>query len=293
MHEGHEIRDPSGRKFFTIIPNLIVDNQELSHAAFRLYIYYKRICGDNPSGICFQTRKTISDNCSMNEDTVTKSRRLLESQGLISVENEVGRNGAQKIVVTLVDIWNKNNKVYATKSISTERGMGVQAEGEIGVRKKNHRIRRKLSGFDLRCAKELEEVVSSHIKVNKKSNMAEWADSFRLMRERDEVPKGDVRKAILWYKDNIGVEYIPEAFSAKAFRQKYVNGQIPAAMKKSMGNGSASQSASGLPDDLRHELVGKLCNAGWDMEDDLEQEDLDRVLVGMGRPPGSVGAGQI
>ncbi len=93
----------------------------------------------------------------------------------------------------------------------------------------------KIKEIDFKLAERLYAIVSSYIKVNKKANLREWANQFRLMREKDGIPLEDIEKALDWYSENIGGEFIPEAFSAKSFREKYVNGKIPAAMKRTSG----------------------------------------------------------
>jgi hypothetical protein len=48
------------------------------------------------------------------------------------------------------------------------------------------------------------------------------------------LPKERIKKALLWYCQNIGGQYIPRAYSAKAFCQKFLNieDQMPAEKKK-------------------------------------------------------------
>ncbi len=94
----------------------------------------------------------------------------------------------------------------------------------------------KPSAFDRKAADKLHAVVSKHIKVNCNANMTAWSNHCRLLRERDGVPPEDIKAAIKWYAKNIGGEFIPEAYSAGTFREKYVNGKIPAAMNRN-GNG--------------------------------------------------------
>jgi len=78
------------------------------------------------------------------------------------------------------------------------------------------------------------------MRVNRRANLKDWANQFRLMREYDGVSKREIKEALNWYSEHIGQEYQPEAYSAKAFREKYKNGQISAAMQRSQRNGAGS-----------------------------------------------------
>lgn len=155
--------------------------------------------------------------------------------------------------------------------------------------------KRTATPWDHKATAELHKVVSSHIKVNCTANNKQWANQFSLMRTRDKVPKRDIRSAIEWYKDNIGSEYMVEAFSASTFRKKYMNGQIPAAMKRNGYN-----NASNL-DDPRTELqrtVDRVLehlreDGTWhgDYYDPPEQSDVDRALVALGKRKGEISSG--
>ena len=94
-------------------------------------------------------------------------------------------------------------------------------------------------------------MVQTHRKVQKNSELRGWANQIRQMREVDEVSKEDIRKTIEWYAVHIGQEYMPEAFSARTFRQKYKDGKFTAAMRRtsretsSNGNGKVARLSNG------------------------------------------------
>jgi len=92
------------------------------------------------------------------------------------------------------------------------------------------------TSWDLKVAKKLHSIVSSHIKVNAKSNIREWANHIRILREHYEVDKEDIITALKWYSRNIGKEYVVEAFSGKAFKEKFVNGQFKRAFNEDGGD---------------------------------------------------------
>ena len=326
---GYIIQDESAHRFFTQIPNIIIDNRELSHTAFRLYIWYKKVCGE--SGQCYQSIKTISEGCSMRRQSVIKSRRELEAQGLIRVEKSNNKNGSIQITVIILDIWKRNNKVYEVVrmgyavpkrgvrmgyvggvrmgycnknplenkkgSLSTPKGVDQTCDSSFSP---NERIRKKRqpTKFHHRCAREFAKVVSSHIKINCRANMIEWANQFRKMEENDKVPKSTIRDTIKWYSRNIGGDYIPQAYSAKAFRQKYMDGKFTGAMEREKnGNGEITKTHTSdsppisetdrikVARKVKRLMIEQDC---WLDETDWPQEELDEWLTENGFEVGVV-----
>jgi hypothetical protein len=102
------------RSAFTIIPN-IVDDMDLSAIAFRLYVHFKRVAGDN--GDCFQSSETLANLCHMSMGAVSKAKRELERAGLIRIEiKSTERNIYHNI--TIVDLWKMNAEKYSSPSPS-------------------------------------------------------------------------------------------------------------------------------------------------------------------------------
>ena len=91
---------------------------------------------------------------------------------------------------------------------------------------------RQPSSFDIRVAQELHRIITSRYKVGFKTSIRQWADQIRLMRQRDKIAKRDIREAIQWYEKHIGEKFTPVVLCAATFRQKYLNGQIPAAIQR-------------------------------------------------------------
>lgn len=165
------------------------------------------------------------------------------------------------------------------ESKAKERAKALSGESE----KPNSRKGKQPSSFDHKAAAQLRKVVSSHIKVNENASMREWANSFRLLRERDGVPADEIKKAIKWYKHYIGEEYIPEAFSAKTFREKYSNGQIPSAMRKTEDESGGNGNGNGKIDAL--DILNNLQILGTSLDPD--QEDIDDAAAMLGVSAGT------
>lgn len=96
------------RKYFTIIPN-IIDDMDMSLSALRLYLHIKRVCGAEESkGACFQSTRTLAENCGIAVGTVTKAKMELLDMGLISIMPKHVGKGKPLHIIKIVDIWPEN-----------------------------------------------------------------------------------------------------------------------------------------------------------------------------------------
>jgi hypothetical protein len=177
-------------------------------------------------------------------------------------------------------IGDRSSKDTSSKDTSSKCMSGPSPDGANGSSKPS---RKKPTLRDQMTCRELKRIVSKHIKVNGKANLREWANQFRLMRERDGVSQDDINEALEWYDDHIGEEYIPEAFSAKSFREKYSSGKIPAAMKRTKTQPVKTDSQGRTPDELERDHVwATLMNRQEGRMRKPSREELDEVLDELG-----------
>lgn len=74
-----------------------------------------------------------------------------------------------------------------------------------------------------------------------------WAKQFALLRKS--VDEERIRQVLNWYQDNIGGQYVPQAYSAKSFREKFL--QIEKAMERDPEyEGEISDQARALADQI-------------------------------------------
>ena len=100
------IEDVGGRKYFTMLPNLL-DDAGLSPYAFRLLVHYYRVCGGNNS--CYEGVRTTAKRTCMSVGKVSESRRELEQDGWIKLRAEQFKNRpAPTLVVSIQDRWKEN-----------------------------------------------------------------------------------------------------------------------------------------------------------------------------------------
>ena len=266
---NYSIEDDCPISNFTMIPNIVIDSTELSNSARMLYLWYKKICGENTAGRCWQSIKTICAGCSMSKPTVIKARDELISCCLIDMKRTV-KDGNVQITIRVLNIWHANKTHHDPESELYGGGVKILYTGKkplpLPVKNpptNNNPVNNKTqslpserdvvtsspisptgkkqpSEWDIRAACELEKAISSHIKINGRSVVATWSEQFRLMREYDKIPKKDIRDTIQWYATHIGQPYIPEAFSAQSFRRKFKDGLFAGAMARGDDNGSSA-----------------------------------------------------
>jgi len=115
MQNKFKITDESGdHKYFTIIPNYIVNHSTPYEQS--IYLYMKRVAGE--TGTCWSSAKTIAKKLNIARNTVAKYQQKLVDRGWIEV---VGKKGKTKPTYEykIVDLWDLNIKYYTKKESST------------------------------------------------------------------------------------------------------------------------------------------------------------------------------
>lgn len=103
-----EIEDKSSLHIYrTEIPNM-VDEMGLSVYAFRLYVRFKRVAGDQ--GKCFYTTPQLAEQCKMSEGSVSKAKKELVALGLIAIDRD---DKWIRDNITIVDVWPANFAYFA------------------------------------------------------------------------------------------------------------------------------------------------------------------------------------
>lgn len=84
--------------------------------------------------------------------------------------------------------------------------------------------------FDVQCAKILHQILLQRHLIHSRCRPSAWAKEFALLRTLDGVREIEIAAVLEWYEKTAGNDYIPEAFSGKAFRSKFL--QLQRAMQK-------------------------------------------------------------
>ena len=80
------------------------------------------------------------------------------------------------------------------------------------------------------CSVKLHRAAKNIKRITKRANIKSWVGQFKKLNTLDKVKKKLIKEILVWYIDHISQEYIPEAFSAKSFREKFE--QIVAAKER-------------------------------------------------------------
>lgn len=113
MSEKIKIQNDSGdRKYFTIIPNYILNHSTLWDR--EVYIQMKRITGED--GTCWTSRNTLAKQCGISINRLQKSiKYLVEHHWIeqIGTKPVMTKGGVQEVnEYRVCDLWNINNEFY-------------------------------------------------------------------------------------------------------------------------------------------------------------------------------------
>ena len=114
MLNKFKVLDESGdRKYFTIIPNYIVNHSTPYEQA--IYLFMKRVAGEN--GTCWTSAQEIARKLGCSRNTITKYRNKLVKRGWIQKvgHKKVGATSQTVLEFKIVDLWELNNEFYAKK----------------------------------------------------------------------------------------------------------------------------------------------------------------------------------
>lgn len=114
------VQDESGdRKYFTIIPNYILNHSTLWDR--EVYVQMKRITGEN--GTCWTSQKTLAKQCGMSINRLKKSiQYLIDHEWIkqIGKKDVVTKGGMQEVKeYRVLDLWKKNVDFFESKGVSS------------------------------------------------------------------------------------------------------------------------------------------------------------------------------
>ena len=110
--EGMKIIDDSGdKKYFTIIPNCVINGSGVYERA--MYLEMKRFAGE--TGECFASIRAMSKRLEVSHSTVITTIKKLLKRGWIVKIGQRATGSRPVNCYKIVDIWSSNSKVYKEK----------------------------------------------------------------------------------------------------------------------------------------------------------------------------------
>lgn len=266
------------------------------------YHYFEKRDGLTNDGYFFNTAKNIENDTNIKRNKQKTCIQLLEKKNLIKTKlhgmparkhfkplfteilnlvywNQVNKftgNQQSCLLESSNDNKNKDNKnkdnnikLHSCNSDEFASASSVLANNEKKTSKTTP------TKFDIKMANKLKKIISQHIKVNRNANTKKWQQEMRKLRSIDKVSCDRIRRVLNWYKNNIGGEFIPEAFSGKAFREKFP--KLEAAIKREQNNmKSKPAKIDNKIQKLAHKLYKKY---DWKHHTKTELEDLINITV--------------
>ncbi len=137
QNDPFKIIDKSGdRKYFTIIPNYIVNHSTVYEQA--IYLYMKRVAGEH--GTCWESPNNIAQKLGADPKTIRRYQKRLVERGWIE---EVGIMGKTKptIEYKVIDLWELNTKYYVGKDkgnsiLSLRKGIKLSKKEDLTLLEK-------------------------------------------------------------------------------------------------------------------------------------------------------------
>ena len=114
MQNKFKVIDESGdRKYFTIVPNYIVNHSTPYEQA--IYLYMKRVAGE--TGTCWTSAQEIAQKLGCSRNTIAKYRNKLLKRGWIEKVGvkRIGTTSQPTPEYKIVDLWNLNSQFYQEK----------------------------------------------------------------------------------------------------------------------------------------------------------------------------------
>jgi DNA-binding transcriptional regulator YhcF (GntR family) len=238
-----KIIDKSGdRKYFTIVPNYIVNHSTIYEQA--IYLYMKRVAGEE--GSCWESPKNIAGKLGVDPKTIRKYQRKLVERGWIEI---IGTHRKTKptIEYRIIDLWELNTKYYAEKLREKERGNNTFSQrsgNESRMKEESAPLvkvpdgnKEELSKEDL--SKKIENIYARYTeKINKFSHLT---DKARLMiqarlknfKENDLLEAIDRFSQNKWYVENNSHRGVAWFFDGDDRVDQFVN--LPKAGKPKTG----------------------------------------------------------
>lgn len=117
------IDDSSDHKYFTIVPNFILNHSSAIDKA--IYLEMKRAAGDN--GLCFMTEETMCKRNGIGKDTLHKSIKYLIIHKWVEFVGMTPSKTRPIKTYKILNIWKQNTDFYNDKKIVPETAVSLNA----------------------------------------------------------------------------------------------------------------------------------------------------------------------
>ncbi len=233
----------------------LLRDKKLGATDLLLYVMVAALEGDKG---CFASNAYLANSVGVGERGVQKRLVRLRELGLVTTTRFDGRRRwlrtckpvTPPVGVAEVAPQGTHKSLQISKSLPVQ---GTEEGVDTGFGMVPKRGPGMVCPTDMEWAEELFRAVRAHLGPDhiliRKRRPGAWATHFERLRRLDEVSETDIRAVLGWYCQNIGGEFVPEAYAGESFRKKFP--AIQAAMKR-RGEvvGEVSMEAVGLAERL-------------------------------------------
>ena len=238
-----KITDKSGdRKYFTIVPNYIVNHSTVYEQA--IYLYMKRVAGE--TGTCWESPKNIAKKLGIAPGTVRRYQKALVKRGWIEIAG-THRKTKPTIEYRIVDLWELNTKHYAEKMKEKEKSQNDFSQRKdarcfnksqlVTLEKAPDDNKEELSKEDL--SKKIENIYTRYAeKIHKSSRLTNGAKQkiktrLKNLKEEELLQAVENFSSSKWYMENNSHRGIAWFFDSDDRVDQFLN--LPKTIKSGTG----------------------------------------------------------
>lgn len=184
--------------------------QDVKNASAKLLLISLANYADE-DGICWPSITRLAGDCSASRQTVMNSTKRLIEMGLIEAKKRTGGSeyGAKSILYTLKFTESPKRRLSEEKTEPKVQSVKPKVNGldpnqllEPITKKENKQKKKteveKYSAQDMQCAEWIFAKIQQLNPKHKLPNMDNWADTIRLMRERDKKTHREIAELFAW-----------------------------------------------------------------------------------------------
>lgn len=211
-----KIQDDSGdKKFFTIIPNYIINHSSAIDRS--LYLEMKRFAGED--GKCFATEKTMMNRLKIGKKQYNKSLEYLINKKWIDfVGTSKGKTRPIK-TYKVNNIWQENIDYYKKISAESNLSLGeisaesnrdkspgqhkISAESNVEEEQRKEKpIKKNITNFicedDIKLANLLKDLITNNTPTFKQPNINSWSEEVNKIHRLDKRTYEQIEYVIKW-----------------------------------------------------------------------------------------------
>ena len=192
---------------------------------------------DGFPGSFYCTHDTIQNELGLTDHKIREAKRALKDGGFVDIIKR-GQPAKDHYVIDFIEV-HRALVLEISKDKSLESSSTV-LYNKNKEEEENITFSENLDQYK-HLAKRLSVIVNTQKTIkHTPAVLLKWANEIRLLNEKDGVEMPRIRKALDWYTQFIGGQYIPVIQSGSSLREKFH--KLENAMEREKVNGSSSQS---------------------------------------------------